>query len=250
MAYKIALQLYTLRDACEKDFLGTLEAVANLGFTGVEFAGFYDLDATKLASELKRIGLEAVASHTPLDQLRDHLEEVIEYNKTIGNSRIVCPYSEWQDEETFQGILDSLTKAAKVIKAAGMTLFYHNHQHEFEVSKDGYYLDRLFNETQSADMQMELDACWCEMAGVSAVDYMEKNKAICGLIHVKDAVLVDNKAKPVALGEGIIDIKKLLVQVERLDMPWIIVENDFPEPDGLTNISKSMNYLNRIEGVE
>ena len=41
--YKIGLQLYTVRDACEKDFPGTLKAVAAAGFSGVEFAGYWGL---------------------------------------------------------------------------------------------------------------------------------------------------------------------------------------------------------------
>ena len=36
----VALQLYTLREELEKDFTGTLEKVAALGYQGVEFAGF------------------------------------------------------------------------------------------------------------------------------------------------------------------------------------------------------------------
>lgn len=35
----IGLQLYTLRDACKDDFLGTIEQVARMGYAGVEFAG-------------------------------------------------------------------------------------------------------------------------------------------------------------------------------------------------------------------
>ena len=38
----IGLELYTVRDACAKDFPGTLKAVAAQGFTGVEFAGYYN----------------------------------------------------------------------------------------------------------------------------------------------------------------------------------------------------------------
>lgn len=246
MAYKLALQLYTLRESCDEDFLGTLDGVAKLGFEGVEFAGFYDVKAEDLSLKLKEIGLEAIASHTPIDQLKDHLEEVIKYNQTISNKRIVCPYSEWQDEASFQEIISTLIEAGRRLNEVGMTLYYHNHQHEFEVSGDGYYLDRLFKSTIPASVQMELDACWCEMAGVSAVDYMDKNKDICGLIHVKDALLVDNKAKPVALGDGVVDIKAILEQVEALELPWIILENDFPEPDGFTNVKKSLQYLETL----
>ena len=36
----IALQLYTLRDLTAKNFIGTLKEVAEIGYDGVEFAGY------------------------------------------------------------------------------------------------------------------------------------------------------------------------------------------------------------------
>ncbi len=37
----VAVQMYTLREPCKDDFVGTLKAVADLGYAGVELAGTY-----------------------------------------------------------------------------------------------------------------------------------------------------------------------------------------------------------------
>ena len=37
---KLGLQLYSLREETPKDFCGTVEKVAKMGYTGVEFAGY------------------------------------------------------------------------------------------------------------------------------------------------------------------------------------------------------------------
>jgi len=37
----IALQLYSVREACQENFPGTLKAVAEMGYEGVDFAGTY-----------------------------------------------------------------------------------------------------------------------------------------------------------------------------------------------------------------
>lgn len=74
---KLAVQLYTVREEAGKDFIGTLEKVAALGYEGVEFAGFFDIPANVLKYQLDRLGLTPVGSHTPLEQLVDHLDEVI-----------------------------------------------------------------------------------------------------------------------------------------------------------------------------
>ena len=44
----IALQLYTLRDLTSNDMAGTLNQVAELGYEGVEPAGYGDLQADSL----------------------------------------------------------------------------------------------------------------------------------------------------------------------------------------------------------
>ena len=40
MKLPIALQLYTIREETEKDFRSALEKVAEIGYTGVELAGY------------------------------------------------------------------------------------------------------------------------------------------------------------------------------------------------------------------
>ena len=43
MKKPIALQLYSVREQAEKDFIGTLKRVAKIGYKGVEGSGFYGL---------------------------------------------------------------------------------------------------------------------------------------------------------------------------------------------------------------
>ena len=46
----VALQMFTLREESSKDFTGTLKKVAELGYEGIEFAGYGDLTTTELIS--------------------------------------------------------------------------------------------------------------------------------------------------------------------------------------------------------
>jgi sugar phosphate isomerase/epimerase len=61
--------MYTLREEAGKDFIGTLEKVAQVGYQGVEFAGYGDLTASQLKAHLDRLGLKASGSHIGMDQL-------------------------------------------------------------------------------------------------------------------------------------------------------------------------------------
>ena len=48
----IALQLYSVREDCAKDLSLTLQAVAQMGYAGVEFAGYYDRSAEETTRDV------------------------------------------------------------------------------------------------------------------------------------------------------------------------------------------------------
>ncbi len=50
---KVALELYTVRDETARDFTGTLRRVAQIGYPGVEFAGYGNLTAQEMSALLK-----------------------------------------------------------------------------------------------------------------------------------------------------------------------------------------------------
>lgn len=89
-ALKIGLQLYTVRDNTEKDFEGTLRAVAAMGYEGVEFAGYGGISAEEMKALLTELNLTAIGSHISLEQLENNLEGEIEYLKTIAPAMACC----------------------------------------------------------------------------------------------------------------------------------------------------------------
>ncbi len=56
---KIGLQLYSLKELAQKDFLGTVEKVAKIGYDGIEFAGFFDVSSKELKKVLDDNGISA-----------------------------------------------------------------------------------------------------------------------------------------------------------------------------------------------
>jgi len=88
----IALQLYSVREDCAKDFAATLKAVADMGYDGVEFAGYHGATAEELRTMLDDFGLKVAGTHTGLDTLLgDELEKTVEFHKTIGNRFLIVP---------------------------------------------------------------------------------------------------------------------------------------------------------------
>ena len=67
--YKIAVQLWCLQEKTALDFENTLKTVGKMGYDGVEFAGFGDIDATKMKKLLDENGLKSAGAHIGLDEL-------------------------------------------------------------------------------------------------------------------------------------------------------------------------------------
>src|SRR6266852_8632753 len=92
MTIPIGLQLYAVRDECAKDLPGTLSAVAEMGYAGVEFAGYYGYTAQSLRAMLEERGLKCCGAHTQLNTLMgDELVRTVEFNRALGNPSLIVP---------------------------------------------------------------------------------------------------------------------------------------------------------------
>ena len=88
---RIGLQLYSLRQEMAADFEGTLEQLAEIGFTEMEFAGYHGKPAAEVRRILDGFGLTSPASHVQLNAIREDLDREIEIAATLGQEYIVVP---------------------------------------------------------------------------------------------------------------------------------------------------------------
>src|SRR6476620_10357395 len=88
----IGLQMYTVREDANADMEGTLRQIAEMGYEGVEFAGYAGVPAERMREVLDELNLKAIGSHVSLDNLIKDLQGEIAYLKTIGASYAIIPY--------------------------------------------------------------------------------------------------------------------------------------------------------------
>ena len=63
MLRDLAVQLYSLRKKAEKDFVGVLQKVADIGYKAVEPAGFWNLSPIEFKKIIDDLGLKMYSSH-------------------------------------------------------------------------------------------------------------------------------------------------------------------------------------------
>ena len=224
MKLNLALQLYSIRKETEKDFFGSLEKVAALGFKGVEFAGYRDIKAEDMKAKLDLLGLTTISVHHGLPDLRDHFDEIVAYNKVLGNDNIVCAWAPFESWEQVQAQTAELEALADKLEACGMKLHYHNHSHEFvKFEQDGgRYAYDVMMEKLAGKVGVQFDIYWLYRAGVDAIEYIDKYKDSITFLHVKDG----DETKGLPAGTGKVEIKKIVEHAQSLGIDWFILEDE------------------------
>jgi sugar phosphate isomerase/epimerase len=245
MTNTIALQLYTVRDETAKDFIGTLRAVADIGYHGVEFAGYGDLDAKKLAGLLSEYGLKTVGSHVGLALLEKDSDREIAYCLEIGSPYLIVP---WVDknlllqEESFKKFTGLLNDYGQRCQARGLTLAYHNHNFEFEKVGEQTILERMIAATDPALVKFEFDTYWAAFAGENPTSFIRQHSDRIVTLHLKD---MTPERTFTEVGSGTLDIAGFIEAGQAAGVTAYIVENDKPTIPSLESAKLSFEDLHR-----
>lgn len=239
------LQLYTLRDLMAQSVTDTLKLVAGVGYTQLEFAGYYDQSPAALKRIMDSEGLTAPSAHVPLEVMQKELDKVIEQALVVGHKYLVLPYLMDTDRKTidqYKALAEFLNKAGEKIRSAGMQLAYHNHDFEFVKLSGQVPYDVLLNETDAKLVQMELDLYWVVKAGLSPLELFARQPGRFSLWHVKD---MDKAGGFADVGKGVIDFKAIFAKAEAAGLHHAFVERDQTD-NRVETIRQGFSALSRL----
>ncbi|MHB8647625.1 MAG: sugar phosphate isomerase/epimerase family protein [Thermomicrobiales bacterium] len=241
----VALQLYTVREEAARDFIGTLEQVAAIGYIGVELAGYGPLAPHELRATLDALGMTVAGSHIALTRMESELAEVIQECHILGCPTMVCPVlpQERRTEAGFRDLAMTLNRIGATARAEGLALCYHNHAFEFEQTIDGRTaFEWLAAHTDPALVQLELDAFWAQKAGQDPAALLDAYAGRVPLVHLKD--MTEDAAQTFApVGTGSVDFAPIFAAAERGGVQWYIVEQDRAEGSAIDAARTSWNNL-------
>ena len=264
------VQLYTVRNEVLKDPLGTLEAIAEIGYREVEMLRG---QVKTLAPLLKRVNLLPVSLHfeTPLltgnwtawkhaDMppiepgvtfadcvllARDHGFRYLVFNYLSPEERLGLDF--------YRSLAEKLNAAALTAEAAGLRFCYHNHDFEFQPKPGGRPMDVLLKHLDQKLIGLEVDVFWVSMAGVNAVEFLLNNANRIELVHLKDRA----KGTPIhydiatvpnetyrELGSGDLPLRDILEAVSKTRARHIFVEQDFSK-DPIASLRQSYGFLRK-----
>src|SRR5262249_43330767 len=135
---RVGLQLWTVRDDCERDLHGTLRSVGGMGYDGVELFGLHGHDAAKVREWLDGAALAAVGRHAGLAELETRLPELVDELGTLGCDRLAVSWIEPPESDAAaHAVVERIADVARQSRALGIRLGFHNHWSELEARSDG-----------------------------------------------------------------------------------------------------------------
>jgi len=231
----IALQLYSVRQDCGKDFDGTLERVAKMGFEGVEFAGYhtYGGKAKELRKRLDDLGLKAAATHIGTNSFRgDNLQKTIEFHQILGCKFLIVPGDgDFTNPDKCKALADLFNETAAKLKPLNMYCGYHNHTGEFKKFGETTFWD-FFATNTTKDVVLQQDCGWTAAAKLDPVAMMKKYPGRMKSTHFKPTVVDREPGKKAFIGQDSVDWKAVIAAcIEYGGTEWITLEQE-AYPDG------------------
>jgi sugar phosphate isomerase/epimerase len=239
----VAVQLYTLRDFCDKDFDGVLERVAEIGFRAVEFGGFHNRKPADLRRTLDRCALEAVSAHIGLDRLSGDVEGVVRDAQALGLQYVVCPgiFEEKQRSANgYRAAAKTLESAGRRLVRDGLQIGYHNHDFEFMECGGKTGFQWLMDETDPEVVKFEVDTYWVDEGGEDPAAFIRRLGRRCPMIHLKDRARDGTFGE---VGSGTLDFSAIFKAAESAGTGVYVVEQDTCPRDPFDCIATSLKFL-------
>lgn len=239
--------LNTVQHALKADPGLTLETLADLGFSFVEFGrepapGFLDI--------LNANGLYAVAGGSSMQQLLTRTSEWLSLCELHHKPYLIC-YWPWTEDKARYLREDYLLAAARLNQIGkesakrNIRLAFHNHDGEFAPLPDapGCGYDVLLAETDPAFVTMELDLYWAVKGGGDPARYYRDFPGRFELAHVKDLDAGTGAMCPPGL--GMVPFAAYFQLAENAGLRHPILEQDNNVTDEWATARQGARYLKK-----
>ena len=245
----VGLQLYSFRKQGEKDFAGIIKKAAEIGFSGVEFAGYgpYGDKPAELRKILDDAGLKAFGTHTGYNLVMpEQIQKTIDFHKTIGCPYIIVPWIDPKQMESKDGCLkvaEILTLANETAQAAGMHLGYHAHGGDFKkIDGDLTSWEVLFDHTPKSFIH-QMDLGNCLGAGADPYKLIERYPGRTLSIHLKEF----GGPQGAVFGKGTVDFKRAVTLCETVGGTTCFIIEHESDPDHSYEAAKlCLDYIKAL----
>ena len=244
----VGLELWSVRQQCEKELPTVLKAVAQMGYQAVELAhSYYGHDASAWRKLLDENGLKSCGMHMGLGALQgDAFDKTVATHKQIGTPYLIIASLPHEKLASVPAIAETgkmFNALSERLKPHGMQIGYHCHGGDF-AKVDGRTAWELFGESTQADVLLQLDLGNCLGGGGDPIAMLKKFPGRSVSLHMKDY-----GGKPGAVfGEGTVNWTEVFQICETTGgtKQYIIEEEGRAGPEALEDVRRALQNFHKL----
>ncbi|MBS1705464.1 MAG: sugar phosphate isomerase/epimerase [Armatimonadetes bacterium] len=245
----IAVQLYSVRDHMEKDVPGTLKRVAELGYAGVEFAGYFNYSAADLRKMLDDLGLKCEGTHTMMSAFEDGaIEQTLADHKTLGAPFAIIPWIPEEMRNTVDACKktgETLTAITEKLRGTGIQTGFHAHGGDMVPLEGGPSAWSVLGQHTPADFLMQYDTANGMHGGADPVAPILEFPGRAKSVHLKEFV---EEGEASIIGKGKVPWKAVFDACESVGaVEWYVLEAEqYGGQDSMDVIRQGLDGLRAL----
>ena len=237
--FRIGLQLFSVRDAIQKDPIDTLKKLKTMGYQDFETYGFdaqtnsiYGYSTKEFKSILEDLGLSTTSGHygftdyfeASSEALTRYVDSCIEAAHTFESPYLTWPFvnPEYRNGDGFKRLSALLNQIGEQLAKANLGFAYHNHGYEFENWTGETGFEILMKNTDPELVKLQMDMYWVVHSGQTPQKLIEAQPGRFVMWHIKDMDKVTRDYTE--LGKGSIDYTTLIPDPELSGLEYYYLE--------------------------
>lgn len=269
----IGLQIYSLQRELYDDLPVRMENLRKMGYTHLELAGYNNgkiggIDMMEFKKITEDAGLKITSSHVNppvweykpenLETIRESWKKTADDHAKLGVKYLIQPgQPSTRNTEEVKYVSEVFNEAGRIVKSAGVSFGYHNHDREFarvvpggkssnldRSAKGDIIYDLFLQNTDPELVLFELDVYWCVMGHQDPVAYMKRYPSRIKTLHIKDRHVLGQS--------GMMNFEMIFNQAEQNGIRDFYVELE-KMPNGRTQfdgVEESCSYLKKAKFVK
>ena len=259
----VGLLIYAVLADWKRDFDGTLQAVAQMGYQGVELTQYESWTPARgkeVRALLDSIKLPVLATHTEPEYFvpGDKMKAAIELNHILGTRTMCCvrglattptgigyharaaaPNDAWKE---FADVLES---AGETLKRNRMGCSFHNHAVEFQPAGGVQPIDIL---AKAKNLLFHIDVNVCRRAGGDPVAFMKQYPGRTECLLLTDGPADANRHAPI-FGKGDTPWKDVFITAEKTGgVKYYLLTHGATEMTPLETVKRDLEEYRKIHG--
>lgn len=249
----VSIQLWSVKDTLKNDFNGTIEALAKMGFDGVEFAGdfgTYQNQPEQLKSYLASLGLVVSGAHVSLKDISaENVNSTLSFYKKLGTTDVIVGWEPkaWH-KDSVNEVVSILNNASVSAKQLGMRIGMHSHQHILDKYLDKTFWDHIAQKTND-EVILQLDVGWTTYVGADPIEYVKRYPCRTKTTHYKaNSISTSGNTLPIINRDGTDWHNLLNANINVGCTEWLVIEQEeYPnEMSQLQAVSASYQGLSDV----